>query len=89
MGTVIVSKKGWVVIPREIRDRHGIRPGDKVQIVDLAGRIAILLVPKDPIAAGRGILKGKGTGTKGLLEDRRWELEQEERDLPPPRLRPV
>ncbi len=39
---------------------------------------------EDPISAGYGMLKG-GSGTEGLLEDRRWELEKEERGLPPPK----
>ena len=85
MTTVTVSEKGWIVIPKAIRDRHGIRKGDKVHVVDFGGRIRIIPVEEgDPIERLRGILK-HGSGTKGLLEDRRWELEREERGLPPPR----
>ena len=85
MGIVTVSKKGWVVIPRDIRRRYNIRPGDKVHVIDLAGRIAIVPAAEDPIAAGLGMFKDGPSMTKGLLDDRRWELEREERDLPPPR----
>ncbi len=85
MATVTVSKKGWVVIPREIRQRYGIRPGDRVHIIDYGGRIAIVPAAQDPIAAGRGMLKGGPSLTKGLLEERRWELEPEERGLRKPR----
>jgi AbrB family looped-hinge helix DNA binding protein len=81
MATVTVSKKGWVVIPHEIRQRYGIRPGDKVQVVDYAGRIAIIPAMKDPIREARGMLKGGPSLTKALLEERRRELEQEERDI--------
>jgi AbrB family looped-hinge helix DNA binding protein len=84
MATVTVSKKGWVVIPREIRQRYKIQPGDKVHIIDYAGRIAIIPAADDPIAAGRGMLKGGPSLTKALLEERRWELEREERGLTPP-----
>jgi len=84
VATVTVSKKGWVVIPREIRQRYRIRPGDKVHIIDYAGRIAIIPAAEDPIAAGRGMLKGGPSLTKALLEERRWELEREERGLTPP-----
>jgi len=87
MSIMKVSKKGWVVIPKDIRQRHGIRPGDRVQIIDLAGRIAIIPATKDPVAAARGMLKGSPSLTKALLEERRWELEQEERGLAPPRPR--
>jgi AbrB family looped-hinge helix DNA binding protein len=84
MATVTVSEKGWVVIPKEIRDRHGIKKGDKVEVVDSGGMIRIITEKEgDPIQRLRGILKG-GSGTKGLLEDRRRELEREERGLPPP-----
>jgi AbrB family looped-hinge helix DNA binding protein len=81
MPTVTVSKKGWVVIPRDIRERHGIRPGDKVHIVDYAGRIAIIPTMKNPIQEARGMLKGGPSLTKALLEERRSELEREERDI--------
>ena len=88
MPTVKVSKKGWVVIPSEIRERHSIRPGDRVHVVDYAGHIAIIPAAKDPIAAGRGMLKGGASLTKALLEERRWELEREEQHLPPPPPKP-
>ena len=81
MATVTVSKKGWVVIPHEIRERYGIRPGDKVQVVDYAGRIAIIPAMKDPIQEARGMLKGGPSLTKALLEERRREWEQEEQEI--------
>ncbi len=81
-----VSAKGWIVIPKEIRKRHGLKKGDRVHVDDLGGEIiTIIPVAEDPIAAGRGMLKGGPSMTKALLEDRAWELEKEERDLPPPR----
>ena len=81
MATVTVSKKGWVVIPREIRQRYGIRPGDKVQVVDYAERIAIIPAMKDPIQEARGMLKGRPSLTKALLEERRREREREEHEI--------
>ena len=88
MGAVTVAKKGWVVIPHDIRERNGIKPGDKMIIVDYGGRIAIIPAMKDPVAESYGMLKGGPSLTKALLEDRREELEREERDLPPPRRNP-
>ena len=85
MSTVTVSRKGWVVIPKEIRERHGIKPGDRVHVIEYGRTIAIVPVAKDPIAAAYGMFKGGPSMTKGLLEDRQEELEREERDLPPPR----
>ena len=81
MSIVTVSKKGWVVIPREIRDRHNIRPGDKIQIVDYGGNIALLPAMKDPIRQARGMLKAYPSLTQALLKERRTEREREERKL--------
>lgn len=79
MGTAKVSRKGWVVIPREIRQRYGIKPGDQVQIVDHGGRIAIVPSLNDPIRQSRGLLKGMPSLTDALLEERRQDLEREEK----------
>jgi AbrB family looped-hinge helix DNA binding protein len=83
MAKAKVSKKGWVVIPKEIRERHSIRPGDELVFVDYGAGITIFPALKDPIAAGRGLLKG-GKSMKEFLEEKRRELEEEEAGLPPP-----
>lgn len=79
MAIAKVSKKGWVVIPHDIRERYGIRPGDKVHIIDYGGRIAIVPALEDPIHQLLGMFKGGPSLTEALLEDRRREREQEER----------
>lgn len=88
MTVATVSGKGWVVIPQEIRERYGLKKGDKVHIIDYGGVVAIVPASKDPVAEGFGLLKGGPSLTEGLLEERRRELEREERDLPPPRPQP-
>jgi AbrB family looped-hinge helix DNA binding protein len=80
----VVSKKGWVVIPREIRERFGIKPGAKVEFVTIAGSIRLVPLSDDPIAASRGMLKG-GPSWEELLAEKQRELDEEERGLPPPR----
>jgi len=80
MAAVTVSKKGWVVIPKEIRDRFGIRPGDKLHILDVGGRITVIPVHKDPIAAGWGLLKGGSSMTEELIEEHRREVEDDKRE---------
>ena len=83
--TVTMSKKGWIVIPKEIRERHGLGPGTEIDIVDFGGQIVLVPVPEgDPIERGYGMLKGGPSLTEALLRDRAEELEREERDLPPP-----
>ena len=59
MATVILSPKYQVVIPREVRDRLGLEPGEKIQVFVYAGRIE--LVPVRKLAKLRGFLKGIDT----------------------------
>ncbi len=85
MTIATVSEKGRVVIPKDSRQRYGIEKGHGVHIGEVGGRIVVIPVAADPIAAGLGMLRGGPSLTEALLNDRRWELEREERDLPPPR----
>jgi AbrB family looped-hinge helix DNA binding protein len=78
MSVATVSAKGWVVIPAEVRRKYGLRPGDKVNIVDYGGGISILPVPSDPIRQGRGLLKGRRSLTEALLESRAEERRLED-----------
>jgi AbrB family looped-hinge helix DNA binding protein len=59
MQTVTVSPKFQVVIPREVRESLHLRPGQKMQVIEYAGRIE--LIPGRDIADLRGFLKGINT----------------------------
>ncbi len=52
-----VSSKGWIVIPKDLRDKYNIVPGNKVLITEEGERLAISSLPKDPITAYRGLFK--------------------------------
>ena len=56
MTVVTVSSKYQVVIPKDVRERLGLSPGQKVQALAVGGRIE--LVPVEPIERLRGFLKG-------------------------------
>ena len=56
MPTVTVSPKFQVVIPREVRESLGIRPGDKVEVFQYEDRIEF--VPVKDMKKMRGFLKG-------------------------------
>jgi AbrB family looped-hinge helix DNA binding protein len=76
-----VSEKGWIVIPKEIRDRYGLSKGTKVVVVDWGGQIYMFPAMKDPIHDARGIFKDGPSLTDALLEDRREALTKEEADI--------
>lgn len=59
MQTVTVSPKFQVVIPRDVRESLHLRPGQKMQVVEYAGRIE--LIPERDISDLRGFLKGINT----------------------------
>jgi AbrB family looped-hinge helix DNA binding protein len=56
MSTVTISPKFQVVIPKEIRQRLGLKAGQKVQAVVFDDRIE--LIPVQPIKRMKGFLKG-------------------------------
>jgi len=59
---ITVSPKFQVVIPKTIRKALNIRPGQKMQVVEYAGRIE--LIPERDIKELRGFLKGINTEFK-------------------------
>jgi AbrB family looped-hinge helix DNA binding protein len=75
-----ISSKGWIVIPADIRKRHGLKPGDEVHVIDYGGVISLVPAKKDPIAQGHGMLAGGDSLVDALLEERRKDVEREERD---------
>jgi AbrB family looped-hinge helix DNA binding protein len=59
MNTVTISPKFQVVIPKDIRDRLKLEPGQKVQAIAYENRIE--LIPLRPVKKMRGFLKGIDT----------------------------
>lgn len=68
-----VSPKGWVVIPKALRERYGFQPGTKVAFVEYGGLVALVPVPDDPVAAMYGMLAGGPSLTEDLLAEHRAE----------------
>ena len=71
MNTSTLSEKGWVVIPRELRERYGLKKGDRVHVIDYGGVISIVPASDSPIKNSSGMLKGKTSLTKELAKSRR------------------
>ena len=59
METVTISPKFQVVIPKVIRERLNLAPGQKIQAIAYGNRIE--LIPVRPIKEMRGFLEGLDT----------------------------
>jgi len=68
MARTRVSSKYQVVIPKEVRERHSVKPGMEMQVISKG--ISIILVPDRPLSAFRGILRGMPTKGHREKKDR-------------------
>jgi AbrB family looped-hinge helix DNA binding protein len=68
--TAIVSAKGWIVIPAELRRKYHLRPGSKVQVVDYGGVLSLVPSLKDPVRKAAGMLKARRSRTGALVAER-------------------
>lgn len=59
MSSVTVSPKFQVVIPKEVREKMRLSPGQKMQVIPYGDRIE--LVPVWPISSLRGFVRGIDT----------------------------
>jgi AbrB family looped-hinge helix DNA binding protein len=56
MEKVVISPKYQVVIPRRVREKLGLQPGQQVQVIPYENRIE--LIPLRPARELRGFLRG-------------------------------
>ena len=77
MYTAKVSAKGWIVIPKLLRKKYGLKKGSQVQVVDYGGVLAVVPLPADPVEALRGMLAGGPSLTEELLAERARERARE------------
>jgi len=80
MHTATVSAKGWIVIPKAMREKFGLRKGSRVQVVDYGQVLALVPLPADPVAALHGMFEGGPSLTDDLLAERARERAREEKD---------
>lgn len=82
MPVVKMSAKGQVVIPVDLREKIGLKPGGRVLVTQAGGRkVLIEPVPDDPIEAACGMLQGGPSLTGALLKERRKDRAREEKKL--------
>ena len=70
MEAVTISSKYQVVIPKEVREKFNLKPGQKLVFIPFRGTLRVVIVP--PLEKARGMLKG-------LITDNIREEEDEER----------
>jgi len=68
MDTVTISSKYQMVIPRTIREKWNIKPGQKVRLIIIGNRLEV--VPVRDIKSARGFLKGMSSDIEREEEDR-------------------
>lgn len=78
MHTAIVSTKGWVVIPKELREKYALKKGSRVQVVEYDGVLTLIPLAGDPASALRGMLAGGPSLTADLVAEHARELAGEE-----------
>src|SRR3990172_4779469 len=77
MYVATVTGRGMMHLPAELRERFGIKPGDKMELRATRYGIALERIPSLMEAFGR--FKGVGeTWARELLEEKRAELAKEE-----------
>jgi len=80
-----MGPKGQVVIPKQIRDRLRLKPGDSLLVHDEQDEVRIRKAIQSPadrraiVASLRGALAGAVSLTEGLEAERRLEREREDR----------
>jgi len=69
----IVTSKGQVVIPAEIRKRFGIKAGTRLAFIEEGNTIILQPITEEVIRRTRGISKGGPSLVKMLKETRKAE----------------
>jgi AbrB family looped-hinge helix DNA binding protein len=68
MDQVTVSPKYQVVIPQSIREKLGVKPGQKMRVIAYDNKV--IFIPVRPIQESRGTLKGINTDIEREEEQR-------------------
>ena len=71
------SSKYQIAIPKRVRTKLGIKPGQPLRMIEKDNGFEVLTLPKDPVKYLRGILKGKTSMTEELLQERARDFHDE------------
>ena len=75
MATAKITSKGQITLPKEVRRRLGIGPGDQVEFVEENGKYVLKKIVKgSPFDAYVGFLKSqRGSDTDQIIRELRGE----------------
>ncbi len=80
MATVKTHAKGQIIIPKEIRDKLGIKPGKTLSVKLVGDHVQIRPLPDNPIEFLTGVFKDYAGSMSGeLLEERKRDDEIDEK----------
>jgi AbrB family looped-hinge helix DNA binding protein len=81
MAIVKTHAKGQIIIPKDIRDKIGIKPGTVVSLNLVEDHVEIRPLPDDPIEFLTGIFKDYPQSmAEQLLEERKKDNKTDEKD---------
>jgi len=75
MESSVITKKGQIVVPKNIRKFLGISPGTKIGYIITRGRVYIQPLDENYYKSLIGITGTKGKALKSLMEDKQKERE--------------
>ncbi len=80
MGLITVSSKGQIVIPKEIREKTGIKEGTKLYIEAKEGIMTVRVAGEVSWKRWRGCIRGTNV-LKELEAEHRREVEKDEKNF--------
>jgi AbrB family looped-hinge helix DNA binding protein len=76
MQTLNILNKGQVVIPANLRERYGIKPGNRIEIRDAGDHLELYPLPADPVSAFKGSLKTPVSLADDLIKEHKKDIKQ-------------
>ena len=78
MAKTKLSSRGQIVIPKEIREKLDLSPGQKLEVYEEDDKIFLIPIPEDPVDSLNGMFRTersvKQLRETGKEEDKRREL---------------